>query len=182
MKGDVVARRRLIGAAVCAVVLAACGDSGGVSDSKASSDDGGSVTTAAKSGTASGSGSSDSGSGSGSGALTTDCLAATTAFVAASASLSQVLAGDNKQFESSLAELNKWASSAPSALQKDLKVVAAGYAAYAKTLKDAGYKPGQTPDANLIKAMEKASAALETSEFEKANANVDAWFDKECSR
>ena len=178
------ARWRLIGVAVCAVVLAACGDSGGVSDSKSSSDGAASATTAAKSGTASGSGSSDSGSGSGSGsgALTSDCLAATTAFVAASASLSQVLAGDNKQFESSLAELNKWASSAPSALQKDLKVVAAGYAAYAKALKDAGYKPGQTPDANLIKAMEKASAALETSEFEKANANVDAWFDKECTR
>ena len=173
-------RWRLAGvAAVCAVALAACGDSGGISDSKASSDGGGSATTVAKSGTA-GSGSSDSGSGSGS--LTADCIAATNAFVAASASLSQVLGGDNKQFESSLAELNKWASSAPSALQKDLKVVAAGYAAYAKTLKDAGYKPGQTPDANLIKAMEKASAALETSEFEKASANVDTWFDKECSR
>ena len=176
------ARWRLISAAaVCAVVLAACGDSGGLSDSKASSDGGGSQTTAAKSGTASGSG-SDSGSGSGSGAATADCIAATQAFVAASASLSQVLGGDNKQFESSLAELNKWASSAPSALQKDLKVVAAGYTAYAKALKDAGYKPGQTPDANLIKAMEKASAALETSDFEKANANVEAWFDKECSR
>ena len=177
------ARWRLIGAAaVCAVALAACGDSGGLSDSKASSDGGGSATTAAKSGAASGSGSSDSGSGSGSGAGSADCIAATNAFVAASASLSQVLGGDNKQFESSLAELNKWANSAPSALQKDLKVVAAGYTAYAKALKDAGYKPGQTPDANLIKAMEKASASLESSDFEKASANVDAWFEKECSR
>jgi hypothetical protein len=172
--------RGLIGAAVCAVLLGACGDSGGVSDSNASSGGGGSETTTAKSGTASGSGSSDSGSGSGS--LTADCIAATNAFIAASASLSQVLGGDNKQFESSLAELNKWASSAPSALQKDLKVVAAGYAAYAKALKDANYKPGQTPDANVIKAMEKAGAALETSDFQKASANVDAWFDKECSR
>ena len=92
------------------------------------------------------------------------------------------MGGDNKQFESSLAELNKWASSAPSALQKDLKVVAAGYAAYAKALKDANYKPGQTPDANLIKAMEKASTQLESSDFQKASANVDAWFEKECSR
>ena len=174
-------RWRLIGAAaVCAVVLSACGDSGGLSDSKASSDGGGSETTAAKSGTGSGSGSSDSGSGSGFGSA--DCVAATNAFVAASASLSLVLSGDNKQFESSLAELNKWATSAPSSLQKDLKVVAAGYAAYAKALKDNGYKPGQTPDANLIKAMEKAGAALESSEFEKASDNVDAWFEKECSR
>ena len=173
------ARWRLIGAAaVCAVALAACGDSGGLGDSKASSDGGGSETTAAKSSTASG---SDSGSGSGSGAGSADCIAATQAFVAASASLGQVLGGDNTKFESSLAELNKWASSAPSALQKDLKVVAAGYAAYAKALKDAGYKPGQTPDAKLINAMEKASASLESSEFEKASANVDAWFTKECN-
>ena len=179
------ARWRLIGVAMCAVVLAACGDSGGLGDSKASSDGGASATTAAKSGTASGSGSgSDSGSGSGSGAGfgSADCIAATNAFVAASASLSLVLGGDNKQFESSLAELNKWAASAPSSLQKDLKVVAAGYAAYAKALKDNGYKPGQTPDAKLIAAMEKAGAALESSEFEKASDNVDAWFEKECSR
>ena len=63
-----------------------------------------------------------------------------------------------------------------------LKVVAAAYTAYAKALKDGGYKAGQVPDANMIKAMEKASAVLETSDFEKANANVDAWFDKECSK
>jgi hypothetical protein len=176
------ARWRLIGVAVCTVVLAACGDSGGLSDSKASSDGGASETTAAKSGTASGSGSSDSGSGSGAGFGSADCIAATNAFVAASASLSLVLGGDNKQFESSLAELNKWATSAPASLQKDLKVVAAAYAAYAKALKDNGYKPGQTPDAKLIAAMEKAGAALESSEFEKASDNVDAWFEKECSR
>ena len=177
------ARWRLIGAAVvCAMALAACGDSGGLGDIEASDDDG-SSTASGNSGSGSG---SDSGSGSGSGAslgaLSADCLAATNAFVAASASLSLVLAGDNKQFESSLAELNKWSGSAPSALQKDLKVVAAAYSAYAKALKDAGYKAGQVPDANMIKALEKANAALETSDFEKANANVDAWFDKECSR
>ena len=51
---------------------------------------------------------------------------------------------------------------------------------YAKVLKDAGYKAGQAPDANVVKAMEKANASLETSEFDKANANVDAWFEKEC--
>jgi hypothetical protein len=92
------------------------------------------------------------------------------------------MSGDNKQFETSLAELNKFAGAAPASIQKDLKVVAAAYTAYAKALKDGGYKPGQVPDANMIKTMEKAGASLETSEFENANANVDAWFDKECSR
>ncbi len=177
------ARWRLIGATVvCALALAACGDSGGLGDIGAADDDG-SSTAAGDSGSGSGSGSgsdSGSGSGSGSGVLSKDCLAATQAFVAASASLSLVLAGDTKQFDASLAELNKWSGSAPASLQKDLKVVAAAYAAYGKALKDAGYKAGQVPDANMIKAMEKANAALETSDFEKANANVDAWFEKEC--
>lgn len=169
--------RRLGPAVICALALAACGDSGGTSDTKASSDDGGSQTNAANSGSGSDSG---SGSGSGAGLLSGDCMAATQAFIAASASLAMVMSGDNKQFEASLAELNKFASSAPASIQKDLKVVAAAYASYAKVLKDAGYKAGQTPDANVLKAMEKASASLETSEFDKANANVDAWFEKEC--
>ena len=71
-------------------------------------------------------------------------------------------------------------SSSPTAIQKDLKVVAAAYTSYGKALKDAGYKPGAVPDANLVKAMEKANAVFDSSEFEKANANVDAWFEKEC--
>ncbi|MEO8692340.1 MAG: hypothetical protein ABI658_02425 [Acidimicrobiales bacterium] len=91
-----------------------------------------------------------------------------------------MLGGDDKKFESSVAELNKWAGSAPAAIQKDLKVVAAAYTSYAKALKDAGYKPGAMPDANLITAMEKANAVFDSPEFEKANANVDAWVEKEC--
>jgi len=161
---------------MCAVLLAACGDSGGLGDTKAASDSG-SATTAA-SNTAPGNGSGNSGAGAGT--PTPDCLAGTNAFIAASSSLALVLGGDDKQFESSVAELNKWAGSAPAAIQKDLKVVAAAYTSYAKALKDAGYKPGAIPDANLIKAMEKANAVFDSSEFEKANANVDAWFEKEC--
>jgi hypothetical protein len=173
------ARWRLISAAaLCAVLLAACGDSGGLGDTKAASDN--AAATTAKTSTASANGSGNGNSGAGSGTPTADCLAGTNAFIAASSSLALVLGGDDKSFESSVAELNKWAGSAPAAISKDLKVVAAAYTSYAKAWKDAGYKAGAIPDANLIKAMEKANAVFDSSEFEKANANVDAWFEKEC--
>lgn len=167
------ARWRLIGILViCVAALVACGDSGGSTDSSSSGADSGSGAKAPANG--------GKDSGSAAGVPSANCLAGTQAFVAASASLGAVLGGDSKQFESSVAELEKWANSAPSAIQKDIKVVAAAYTSYAKALKDAGYKPGVVPDAKVMSAMEKASASLESADFEKASANVDAWFEKEC--
>ena len=180
--------RLIAGLAVCSVALSGCGggdeeaadpDPITNTDAKTDAKTGGATTTTAASGTGSASG---SGSGAGTGLLSATCQQGTQAFALAVGSISLVLSGQSneKEFNDAIAKLSSVANDAPSEIRNDLKTLAAGYAAYAKGLKDAGYKPGVTPSAADLKAMEKASAELNKPEFEKASDKVTAWFDKEC--
>jgi hypothetical protein len=160
-------------------LLAACGgdDKGGGALDQAGDTPAADNTT---SGSGSGSG-SDSGSGSGSGSgASAKCIEATKAMAAAAAAVPTAMTGTTGNLQQSIDQLEAFANAAPSEIRNDLKTVAAGYAKFAKALKDSGYTAGQTPSPAVILAMQKASAELDKDDFQKASDRVDAWFDKEC--
>jgi hypothetical protein len=106
-----------------------------------------------------------------------DCLQAMTAFgvlAQAAASVAGVDPGD------SLQTFQEFTDNAPGEIQDDLKVLATAYGAYIQTLNDLGLKQGETPNADQIAALSKASEPFNTSEFQTASQNWDDWIATNC--
>ena len=150
------------------MLLAACGDDGGL---------GSAATPDPTTGAATNTSATDSGSGSGSSAK---CLDAAKAMASATAAVPLAMAGGAANLQQSIDQLDAFANAAPTEVRADLKTVAAGYAKVAKALKDSGYTAGQTLSPAAIQAFQKASSELDNANFRAATDRVDAWFDKEC--
>jgi len=121
-----------------------------------------------------------SGNGSGaSGLPSANCIQAVTAFGV----LGQAAAGAaGANTDQSLSTFEKYADAAPEEIRADLKTLASGYAAYIKTLTQLGIKQGETPNAEQIAKLAKASEAFNTSDFQAASQHWDAWVAKNCKQ
>jgi hypothetical protein len=72
------------------------------------------------------------------------------------------------------------ADAAPSAIRDDLKTLAGAVQTYVEALKKAGYKPGSTPTASQIAALQQASAAFTDPKLKAASAHLEAWAVSNC--
>jgi len=111
-----------------------------------------------------------------SGIPSADCLQAVSAFGV----LAQAAAGAGGDADESLQTFQAFADSAPDEVQDDLQVLASGYAEYIRTLSELGLEQGEVPNADQIAALEKASEKFNTSEFQAASQNWDAWIADNC--
>jgi len=111
-----------------------------------------------------------------SGIPSADCLQAVSAFGV----LAQAAAGAGGDADESLQTFQAFADSAPDEVRDDLQVLASGYAEYIRTLSELGLEQGEVPNADQIAALEKASEKFNTSEFQAASQNWDAWIADNC--
>jgi hypothetical protein len=106
-----------------------------------------------------------------------DCLEAVTAFgVLAQAAA----AASGVDADESLQSFQEFADNAPDEIQDDLEVLTSAYAEYIQTLSELGLEQGEVPDADQIAELTRASEAFNTSEFQAASENWDAWLATNC--
>jgi hypothetical protein len=112
----------------------------------------------------------------------TECAQVVSAMGAAAAAVPQAMSGGGGDLDQSLAQLQAFAEAAPEEIRADLMLVYEGYGAYMAAMQDAGYDPtsGEVPSAEVIAAMEAASAQLSAPEFTAASERVSAWFETNC--
>ncbi len=174
---------------VAVLSLVACG-SGGEDDEDASGDAGTTAavaapTTAATAPTAAAT-VGGSGSGGGDAALSfftsAECRNTTLAMAQAMSSFAAPTgstAGEDPFAELADA-LDAAGDAAPDDIKNDLETLAAGFAAFATAIEDAGgWNPasGQLPPPAVMQALE----SLDTPEFTAAGDNVTAWFEENCA-
>ena len=108
-----------------------------------------------------------------------DCIQAATAFSAlAAAAAGAQSSGDSND---SLQNFENFADEAPDEIKGDIRVLAAGYAAYLKVWNELGLKQGEVPDAGQIAKLAKASESFNTSEFQAASTHWDSWVASNCN-
>jgi hypothetical protein len=123
--------------------------------------------------------SGDDTSGDISGFPSADCLRAATAFSALAAAAAGVqTSGDSSE---SLQNFEDFANEAPDEIKDDISVLAAGYAAYLEVWNELGVTQGEQLSADQIAKLATASEAFNTSEFQAASADWDAWVADNCS-
>lgn len=76
---------------------------------------------------------------------------------------------------------NQVADKAPDEIKGDFKIVAKAFAAYAKALEDADFKPGQQPTPEQIEKLTKAAESFNSADVQKASEHISAWSKKNCS-
>jgi hypothetical protein len=156
-----------------ALVLAGCG--GGDDDGGGS---GGGTTTGA--GTTTG---GDDGTVIDGGALdAATCAQVIAAMASAYSGSAAAMSGGTGDLEASVDQLEAFAANAPEEIRADMQTIAAAYATMMQAFADAGYDPmsGTPPTAEQAAAMQAASGAINTAEFQQASDNVTAWFEQEC--
>ena len=158
------------------LVLAACGDDGGLGGTSTPDNTPDNTPDATTGGAGAESG---SGLGSGSG-VSAKCLDAAKAMATAASAVPLAMTGGAGNMQQSIDQLNAFASAAPAEIRNDLKTVADGYAKVAKVISDAKITPGQAPTPAALAALQKASAETDNAAFRSAADRVNAWFSKEC--
>ena len=177
---------RLTGTALVlatALLLAACG---GGDDDDAGSDAGTTAATppvAAPAAPGAGGSSASSGGGANLGFFASaECRNTTLAMAQAMSSFAAPTgstAGEDP-FAELAASLDAASDAAPDNIKSDLATIAAGFAAFATAIEDAGgWNPasGQPPPPAVMQALER----FDTPEFNAAGDNVGAWFEDNCA-
>ncbi len=160
---------------------AACGsssknDASSNGDAIKSSDATTTSTTARSTTTTSGSSSSGLDSLGGAG----DCLQAAGAYAAVSLQLLQYLGGATQSQISDLeSQIGQLKAEIPSAIQSDFDTYSAGIKAYADAMQ--GVDMSNILDPSVQSKLEAAGNALDTPEMKTAQANIEAYFDKNCN-
>jgi hypothetical protein len=72
------------------------------------------------------------------------------------------------------------ADKAPASIKASFVVVANVLVTYLDQIKGLNFKPGQTPSADAIQKLQKAAAALQTSNFRQATVKIQAWVKSGC--
>lgn len=110
------------------------------------------------------------------------CAQVVAAMSAAAAAVPQAMSGEAGDLSTSLAQLQAFAEAAPEEIRADLMLIYQGYAGFMSAMQDAGYDPssGQPPSAEVITAMQAASAKFQDPEFTAASDRVQAWFAENC--
>ncbi|MGH2709619.1 MAG: hypothetical protein ACRDH9_00230 [Actinomycetota bacterium] len=133
------------------------------------------------------SGSGDGGTAQGGGSVgpvdAVRCAEVAAALASATVGATQALAGAaGGEFAGSIETLDQFAGEAPDEIAADMQVLAEGYAAVAAALEGADFDPasGQPPPPEVIAQLQAAGEALNTTEFQEANARVNDWFATEC--
>jgi hypothetical protein len=155
--------------ALTALVLVGCGggdDSGG--------------TTGGGAGTTTG---GDGGSFDGGALDAATCAQVVAAMAAAySQSAAAMTGGDASDLQASIDQLEAFAGSAPDEIADDMQVIASAYATMSQAFADIGWDPtsGTAPTPEQAAALQEATAAINTTEFQQASDNVSAWFQDQC--
>jgi predicted small secreted protein len=110
------------------------------------------------------------------------CAQVVQAMAAAAAAVPQSMSGDAGGLESSIDQLEAFASAAPEEIREDLSTIYEGYARVAGAMADSGYDPasGAPPDAQTIAALQAAAQTLDTADFRAASDRVNGYFEREC--
>ena len=111
-----------------------------------------------------------------------ECAQVVAAMSAAAAAVPQAMSGEAGDLSTSLAQLQAFAEAAPEEIRADLMLIYQGYGGFMSAMQDAGYDPnsGQPPSAEMIAAMQAASAKFQDPEFTAASDRVQAWFAENC--
>jgi hypothetical protein len=111
-----------------------------------------------------------------------ECAQVVAAMSEAAAAVPQAMYGEAGDLSTSLAQLKTFAEGAPAEIRGDLLTVYDGYGGVMAAMQDAGYDPssGQPPSADVVAAMQTASAKLQSPEFVAASGRVSAWFKSNC--
>jgi hypothetical protein len=72
------------------------------------------------------------------------------------------------------------ADKAPSSIKSSFVTLANVIGAYLDQIKGLNLKPGQTPSADAIQKIQKATAALQTTGFQQATKKIQAWVSAGC--
>ena len=90
--------------------------------------------------------------------------------------------GGGGDTQSAIDSLEAFAQNAPDEIADDMQTIAAAYATMTQALADSGYDPasGVAPTPEQAAALQQASAALNSTEFQQASDNVSAWFEDQC--
>ncbi|HZD18586.1 MAG TPA: hypothetical protein VE669_10640 [Actinomycetota bacterium] len=168
-------RRRLFAVLVLgSLVLASCGGGDEAPDADTGGGNG-ATSEAGATGASTGAG--------GVGAIdATRCAEVAQAMAAAAAAVPQAMTGTAADLETSVEQLQAFASAAPEEIRADVQTIAEGYAELIAIFQESGYDPtsGQPPTAEQIAALTAAAEQLETQEFQAAVDRVDAYFAAEC--
>jgi hypothetical protein len=155
------------------VTVAGCG-------SKKSSS---STTSSAGSSQSSSSSSSSSSSASSSGSTSFSSVKNCQELEQLGAKFSQAIASSSASgnYDNVAKAYSELADAAPSDIRGDLKTLAGAFSTYLDALKKAGYKPGTTPTAAQIAALQKASQSFTDPKLKAAVAHLEAWGASHCS-
>jgi len=99
-----------------------------------------------------------------------------------SGTMASMSGGGGGDTQSAIDSLEEFAANAPDEIADDMQTIAAAYAQVGQALADAGYDPmsGVAPTPEQAAALQQATAALDTPEFQQASDNVSNWFKEQC--
>jgi hypothetical protein len=102
----------------------------------------------------------------------------------AQAAAAQAATGGGASFEDSADALQAAADASPSEIRADFKIVAEGYAEFARIMGEANFNPssGQVPSAEAMEKLQAAGEKINTDEFKAAAERVTTWFAEKCGK
>lgn len=160
---------------IVALVLVGCG--GG--DDGGGEGGGGGTTTGGGGGTTTG---GDGGSFEGGALDAATCAQVVAAMASAYSGSTAAMTGGGGDVQSAVDSLEAFAANAPDEIADDMQTIAAAYATMMQAFADSGYDPasGVAPTPEQAAALQQASAAINTTEFQQASDNVSIWFKEQC--
>ncbi len=110
------------------------------------------------------------------------CAQVVAALASAYSGSAAAMTGSAGDLGSSVDQLEAFAANAPDEIAADLQTITSAYATMMQALADSGYDPasGTPPTAEQAAALQSATAAINTPEFQQASDNVSAWFAEQC--
>jgi hypothetical protein len=110
------------------------------------------------------------------------CAQVVAAMASAYSGSAAAMTGGSPDLQASVDQLEAFAASAPEEIRDDMQTIAAAYATMMQAFADSGYDPasGQAPTPEQVAALQQATAAINTAEFQQASDNVSAWFEEQC--
>jgi hypothetical protein len=169
-------KRMIVMLVIGAFVLSACG---GGDDEPSGGDQGAGGETA---GQTTGGGGGD-GDGAVSGIDAAQCAEVAAAMAAAAQGLPAAFSGSATDLDTSVEQLQAFASAAPEEIRADLQTIYEGYARVAEALSSSDWDPasGQAPPPEVIAQLQELSQELDSSEFQAAVERVNAYFEGGCA-
>ena len=119
------------------------------------------------------------------GAITSaKCVQAAASMGRLASGLQTAFSGTAANLDTSIDELEAFASAAPAEIRSDFEKVAEGYAAVIKAFQDAGYDPtsGKPPSPEAAQKLEAASESLNDADLNAAGQRVSTWFAQKCGK